>query len=339
MRDGVSVIICCYNSEERIPSVLEHLGQQKNADSFSWEVLLVDNASTDNTAEVAKDSWERESIALRVVKEPVPGLIHARIKGLSEAKYKIILFVDDDNLLSDTYVSVAYQIMLDHPEVGLAGGLGRPVSTAPLPSWFEAYQSAYAVGEQADEEGYVPQSRTYLHGAGIVMRKEGWEFLMNQGFTFHLGGRTGKSLASGEDSEISYAFRLAGYRLWYSPSLTFKHLIDKNRLNWNYLIKLIKAFGRSRVILEPYHVQVSTEPGLKRRIRSSWCFGMLSGLIELLKKTPGYLQVKLQGQSGNRKETRFIFRLGMVQQWFAVCGRYSKIRRNAARFDTSAETK
>ena len=334
MKDGVSVIICCYNSEERIPAVLEHLDQQKNTGAFTWEVIVVDNASTDNTASVAKKSWVREDVALRVVNETVPGLIHARIKGLSEAKYKVIVFVDDDNLLSDTYISLAHQIMLDHPEVGLAGGLGIPVSTVPLPSWFEGYQSAYAVGKQADEEGYVPKSRTYLHGAGIVMRKEAWDFLMEQGFTFHLGGRTGKSLGSGEDSEISYAFRLAGYQLWYAPQLTFQHVIDKNRLKWSYLKRLIKAFGRSRVVLEPYHVHLNYEPGLKRSIRSSWCFGTFSGLIELLKKTPGYVQVKLLGKSGHRYETRFIFRLGLVQQWFAMFGRYAKIRKNLVLIDT-----
>jgi glycosyltransferase involved in cell wall biosynthesis len=67
MKSGVSVIICCYNSEKRIEEVLHHLDKQKDTNHFLWEIILVDNASTDNTAEIARNTWTRKDVDLKVV--------------------------------------------------------------------------------------------------------------------------------------------------------------------------------------------------------------------------------------------------------------------------------
>lgn len=78
---GISIVICCYNSAQRLPLTLVHLAAQKVADNFPWEVIVVNNASTDNTEEAAFSSWDRESIEMRVVYEPQPGLSYARHRG------------------------------------------------------------------------------------------------------------------------------------------------------------------------------------------------------------------------------------------------------------------
>src|SRR5215468_3703384 len=96
--DGVSVIICCYNSSTRLPDTLSHLGRQNVRPSIPWEVVIVNNASTDNTTVVAHQCWPSDApTVLRVVYEPRLGLSHARSRGLSEARYEIVSFVDDDN--------------------------------------------------------------------------------------------------------------------------------------------------------------------------------------------------------------------------------------------------
>ena len=144
MSHGVSVIICCYNSSEKIESVLFHIEKQIT-NGILWEVILVDNASNDNTAEVAQQCWTRKDIQLKIVFESKPGKTNAIRKGLDVSTYSIVIFVDDDNLISDNYISRAYEIMSGNADVGLAGGLGIPFAHIEFPEWFSEYQNAFVV--------------------------------------------------------------------------------------------------------------------------------------------------------------------------------------------------
>jgi glycosyltransferase involved in cell wall biosynthesis len=97
---NVSIIICCYNSESRISSTLEHIAKQK-IENLQLEVILVDNNSNDNTAKVAIEVWSKlgNPFSLSILKEPTPGLSYARKKGVSSANGEIIIFCDDDKIL------------------------------------------------------------------------------------------------------------------------------------------------------------------------------------------------------------------------------------------------
>ena len=314
MKHGISVIICCYNSAERIEVVLYHIEKQKNTDELSWEVILVDNASQDNTAEIARKYWTRGDVPLKIVKENVPGLSNARKKGLGSSSYSTVIFVDDDNLLADGYISRAHKIMSEYSNVGLAGGLGIPVSTVELPEWFSEHQNAFAVGPQAEKDGYLPYLRTYLHGAGLVMRKKVWDSLLSEGFDFFLSGRKGKSLSSGEDFEISAVFRIAGYQLWYDSQLEFQHIIPKNRLMWTYIINLSREFGKASVIHDLYKSKIRNFTGWDRIKTDFWVLSLLVCLRNLLMLIPDYLWTKLRKIKGTQKEYRFVYYYGALIQ-------------------------
>src|SRR5688572_20942184 len=103
---GISVIICCYNSSQRIGETLRHLARQQFPEDFRYEVLLVDNDSTDDTTAVARAIWDKEGpagIPLRIVEELRAGQMYARDKGVKEAAYDSIVFCDDDNWLNPDY--------------------------------------------------------------------------------------------------------------------------------------------------------------------------------------------------------------------------------------------
>ena len=110
--DGISIIICCYNGASRITDALKHLSKQK-VNGIAWEILPVDNASTDNTEKVATKFWSTVGVKpmLRIIHESKPGLSFARERGIQEAKFDIIIFCDDDNWLCDTYVQTAHRII------------------------------------------------------------------------------------------------------------------------------------------------------------------------------------------------------------------------------------
>ncbi len=171
---GVSVVICCHNSAERLP---EHVGAfvsaQKVPAGLLCEVLVVDNASTDATAEVARQHWPKDAPApLRVVHEPQPGLTHARQRGFSEARHEIISFIDDDNWVCPNG-SQPSPILDDHPHrcrcVRRTGGEAEPEIDSPW--WFETFQGHFAVWttELTEAGRYHVDARGYLWGAGLAI--------------------------------------------------------------------------------------------------------------------------------------------------------------------------
>jgi glycosyltransferase involved in cell wall biosynthesis len=247
---GVSIILCCHNSAKRLPETLSHLQKQIVSPEILWEVILVNNASTDDTSEVAKQIWISE-IPFKVVDEPNPGLIHARIKGFQEAQYEFVSFVDDDNWVDENWVKVVYQKMIEHPEVGALGGQSLPAFESKKPSWFDQFESSFAVGKQLEIEGEMPYGKL-LWGAGITIRKTAWVKLKENGYKPLLHGRRGKHIFSGEDSELCYSLLLDDWKLFYTPSLIFYHFMPDSRINWIYLSKLFRGFGRKNIYLQIY---------------------------------------------------------------------------------------
>jgi glycosyltransferase involved in cell wall biosynthesis len=246
MNPGVSVIICCYNSEARLPRTLQHLADQKLSDDFNWEIIVVDNASTDQTKEVAAASWKstgKRQERLKIVGQPVQGLSFARAKGVEASQFDIILFCDDDNWLDSNYVLNARNILQSDPTIGALGGVGTAVADVELPVWFEKYKGCYACYPQNDRDGEMKGSGAFLYGAGMVVRRECLSALSLKGFTPLLPDRIGTKLTSGGDAELSYAIRLTGYKLWYSSELKFSHYLPSVRLSIDYLHRLISSMS------------------------------------------------------------------------------------------------
>lgn len=253
---SLSVVICCYNSASRLPETLRCIMRQQTAPGLTWEVVVVDNASTDNTADIARSTWERTDVALRVVAEPVPGLSHARLRGFQSARADLLAFVDDDNWLDDGWIDLALQTMREHPEVGICGGVNRAAFEGPEPAWFARHAASFAVGEQSGQAGDVT-AKDCLYGAGMIIRRPAWDDLHRARFQLLNSGRKGTALSSGEDTEIQLGLCLLGrWRIWYEPRLTAQHCMTAGRMTWTYLRRLYRGLGRSGVVCELYEVEI-----------------------------------------------------------------------------------
>ena len=275
-QEGISVIICCYNSALRIIPTLQHLQRIKT--EVKWEVILVDNNSLDNTAVIARKTWEENPVApFKIVEEKIPGLMNARVKGVAAASNGIITFIDDDNWIDEHWVDNVSVIMKRDSSIAACGGMSEAIPEKRLPEWFEYFCTSFAVGRQQNETGFVNPVKGYLWGAGLSVRKKAWNDVFNAGFKSLLTGRSGKTLTAGEDSELCFALVLRGGKLWYDDSLKLKHFIPDSRLQFNYLIKMYRGFGKAELILAIYRDVILK----KYSNKSSWLMETLSSFKRL----------------------------------------------------------
>ncbi len=239
MKEGVSVIVCCYNSSNRIKETLYFLSRQESEHPLQWEILILDNCSTDNTRAIAEEYWQslKSKKSIRFIDVPTPGLSAARQRGVYEAQYSIIVFCDDDNHLATNYVSRSHQLLCLHNKVGIMGGWVKPKLSHCPGDWIVDFYPALAIGKQAEEASYV----NWVFGAGMVIRKEIFQKLNAAGIQCMLSDRVGLKQTSGGDAELCILGSFLGYKVYYSPELQMYHAIAPHRLsrlaflNANYL--------------------------------------------------------------------------------------------------------
>lgn len=252
--NGISIVVCCYNSAERLQKVLYHLSRQRNANEILWEIIIVDNNSEDETVVVAEREWKKlgVKVAFKIINEPNQGLSFARLKGVHEASYDIIIFCDDDNWLHEDYLTIAYRLMSENANIGIAGGSSVPNAEIEEPIWFARYENVFAVGKQLPATGYA-NKRGYVTGAGMVIRKQVFQQLEAAGFKSILSDRKGNELSSGGDSEICLLAMQLGFDLYYDDRLQFTHYISASRLQWSYCVEMMtKGFAHPQIYYAMY---------------------------------------------------------------------------------------
>ena len=250
---GVSIVICCFNGRERITETLRHIQAQEVNDVCPWEVILVDNASTDGCADLAREIWAEKPVThFRVVREETPGLSHARTRAIDECHYEYISFVDDDNWVAQNWVSTVFRTFERYDRVGACGGMITAEFAIEPPRWFGEFEAFFAVGPQSSSAGPMLATQDYLCGAGLCVRNSLASNMMREGFVFNLVGRQGKKLMGSEDVELCLAIKLNGWQLWYEPQLRLVHFMPAERLSWQYLKRLSLGTGGSYAGLVPY---------------------------------------------------------------------------------------
>jgi len=249
--EGVTIMICTYNGMARLHDTLGSLLKQEVPPGLPWEVLIVDNNSTDGSADAAEFFWSRSDAPapLRVIHQPEPGLTASREMGIQESSFEYVILCDDDNWLAPNYVAESYRVMRDNPNVGLLGGNGTVKFEIDAPEWMRKFV-IFASGPQGTKLGKAP--RGLLYGAGSVLRRSAYVRLKESGFNFLLSDRKGQQLSSGGDHELCYALVMAGYELRYDPALTFVHYITKERISWEYYVKYLDESSNCFSILETY---------------------------------------------------------------------------------------
>ena len=256
-----TVAIPTYNGERRLPELLERLQKQLGADNFSWEIVVVDNNSKDNTAQLVQryqKDW-RFSYALKYYFEPKQGAAHARKRAVQEAKGVLVGFLDDDNYPELNWVAKAYLFGQKYPRAGAFASQIHPAWEVQPSENFQRIAPFLAITERGHLPLlYDPQKRLLPPSAGLVVRRQAW--LESVPDNPILTGRVVGNMLTSEDLEALSYIQKAGWEIWYNPEMEMYHQIPHWRLQKEYLIPFFRGIGLSRYVTRMVNVKPWLRP-------------------------------------------------------------------------------
>ncbi|XSG86417.1 MAG: glycosyltransferase [Methylohalobius sp. ZOD2] len=240
----ISIIICTYNRAGILADTLESFLACEHA-SVNYELLVIDNNSSDNTYEVVK-RFSSQNPAIRYLLESEQGLSHARNHGIDCAQGEIVAFVDDDVYFSSIWLTELKKTFSD-PSVHCMGGRSIPVFENGEPDWLTqnilpAYGSTCS-GEQIKLMEY-PE-----HPFGLNMAFRRKVFHKIGKFNTKLG-RKGRNLLSNEESELFWRIHREEMNVIYNPNAIIYHRIPKERTTPEWVLRRFYWQGRSDGVLD-----------------------------------------------------------------------------------------
>lgn len=251
----ISVIIPTYNPNLAIISDVLRALKAQTFEQSNWELIVVDNNSTNNVPDVLDLAWHVNS---KIIKESRQGLTYSRICGINHANGDIIVMVDDDNILAPDYLQTVSNCFNENPSIGAAGGKIESKFNGFLPpEWTKQFWGMLAIRNLGDKAVISAPSLSNNYpdfapvGAGMAIRKE----LLNSYVesiaekSTAITDRTGDSLSSGGDNEIIINILKQGYSVAYFPGLLLQHVIPASRLTADYLSRLNYESSKSWVKL------------------------------------------------------------------------------------------
>ena len=237
-----SVLLATRDRQRSLDRTLASLERQI-APGITWDVLVADNGSTDDTiASLAR--WS-ERLPLRWAVEPIPGKNRALNRVLGQTRGRLLLFTDDDVVLAPGWIAAHAAAAARWPDHDIFGGVIRPLFPVPHPSWVtqEPFRSILFA---AYEHGTREQPTTHLpFGPNYAVRAP---MLVSTGFDAAVGPN-GAEYAMGGETELLRRLTQLGARTVYVPSAIVEHVVRPEQLTHTFVAARAGRFGRGLVRL------------------------------------------------------------------------------------------
>ena len=238
----LSIVICSYNRASYISGALDSLYHQ-SAGLDNFEAIIVDNNSTDNTAEVFKQ-WRSSHAngSFTYLTESKQGASFARNTGAKGAKGQWLCFMDDDAIANSNYVENIIMHIKTKPEAIGFGGRIIPKYIPSAPEWMSYYVSSlvgnfdYAPTACAFENGKYPLE------SNMIIRKDVYDAI--GGFNTELPGVVGILRIGGEGKELFYKLLALGHTIYYDPTICVEHVVEVKKLTPEYMYRVASGIGR-----------------------------------------------------------------------------------------------
>jgi glycosyltransferase involved in cell wall biosynthesis len=208
----ISIILCTYNRAQRLEQALKSLQKMASPVGSSWELIIVDNNSNDNTERVVQKFMNDSSVDVKYIIEKRQGVSHARNTGVRQASGDIIVFTDDDCIVDRYWIaSILNEFKSDASIAGFGGRvelynhIDRPVSI------------------RVHKEKTVFSSTDKLFNLIIGCNMGFVRSVFDEIGMFDANFGAGSRFASAEDSDFLYRVYKKGFKIIYSPDVLVYH--------------------------------------------------------------------------------------------------------------------
>jgi len=235
----ISIILATHNGASTLGLTLEAF-RKLEAPEGGYEIIVVDNNSSDNTAEIAEGY--RESLPLTIIAEPTPGKTHALNRGIGVARGDLLLFTDDDVIPVPDWLK-AYEAAARHyPDCSVFAGQVRHFWQKEPPRWLVTLGEkgmAYGGTPVDRQEGDIPP--VLVKGANFMLRSQ---LLPEYRFGSGIGPDGSRNYAAGAETEFLVRLSAAGYRMIYIPGAVLQHIVRPYQVSLEAVLVRYFRIGR-----------------------------------------------------------------------------------------------
>jgi glucosyl-dolichyl phosphate glucuronosyltransferase len=231
----ITVILCTYNRCEDLAGALQSIAASQVASSVTWEVLVVDNNSTDRTRDVVEDFSRQQCGRFRYLFEPRPGKSYALNAGIANARGRVLAFTDDDVTVNSTWLQNLTAVLLSDGQWAGAGGRTLLAQKFSPPSWLSN-----------DFDSWAGIVFAYFDLGNNACELDRAPFGANMAFRTDLGPGPNPDIPRpNEDTELGRRLLAAGERLRYEPSAVIYHVVAEGRVTKEYFFSWWFDYGRA----------------------------------------------------------------------------------------------
>jgi glycosyltransferase involved in cell wall biosynthesis len=238
----ISVIICSYNRADYIINAIDSLYRQ-TLEKNAFEVFVVDNNSSDNTAELVQSYIKQHADGnIIYLTEENQGASFARNTGASFAKGALVCFMDDDAIAEKDYLERIVTFFENHPDATGLGGRIIPKYIPAKPAWM-SYHVSSLVGnfEYSNQVEIFKRGKYPLESNMIVLKKD---FDAIGGFNTALPGVKGTLRIGGEGKDFFLRLQRSGGIVYYDPLIIVQHVVEVKKLTPHYMYRIASGIGR-----------------------------------------------------------------------------------------------
>ena len=237
----ISIIICTHNRPRRLSKMLESLICLKYDNSFNYEMIIVDNNSTDNTKQII-ESYILKNNKIKYHLERNRGISNARNAGINISKGEIIAFTDDDIILDNNWLLNIAQFNLKFEFDAIAGRV-LPLYPENTPQWIKDCRDLLNGPIVCHDHGGTIQlynSKMFpFVGANMIIKRK----LFDEVGVFNTDLGPGKG-TMGDDTEFFRRIQNLNKKIYYNPNVLIIHPVEKERMNFKYFAKWNISYGK-----------------------------------------------------------------------------------------------
>ena len=239
-----SLVIATYNRAEQVMITLRSVARQQ-AEASLWECIVVDNNSSDHTAEnIRAFIAEHPQLNIHYCLETKQGLSHARNAGIAHSSGEIVAFIDDDEHIVPSFIDAYLQLFDNYPDAMSAGGKIIAEYPTGRPQWMSKYAEEPIANPMDFGQAIKVFPKSRIPGGGnMAMRREVFDKI---GVFDTALGRSGKKLTGGEESDLFERMAQQGMTCYYVPAAVMYHIIPESKLNQDYFSRLAYNNGRGQ---------------------------------------------------------------------------------------------